>query len=475
MKRLVVILTVAVLGTTFYWYARPTAEVKIPATFEVEKHDFTIKHTVLGELRALDSITISAQKDLPIIYLISEGTHVHKGELLVRFDAGKYEAAVEASLAALQVARADQQKAEKDLEAQQQKLMAELARFEAEVRLAELDLIALKRKPLPNELEGARLERLKAQTAFNHAKKRRTVLPELVAKGYLTTGAMEEAELKYLEAKAYLQSARFNFDKVAAGATADELDRARIRLDQARIAFERAERGMQAQLQSFEAAIKREKANVERSKRLMDTAKVKLKLTDLYAPKEGLVVYATVGGERSTEKVQLGMIPFEGQPILYLPDLSTMVVDIEVNEIDIGKIKLGGPVEVGLETYPDTIFRGKILQIGSLARLRQMQGTASSIKVFDVTVHIEDKDSRLKPGLTATLDIIVDRQQNVISVPLAAVMSREGEDFAFVVNDGKVEQRKIVCSVSNEHRVLVKEGLRPGERVILHPPPAERL
>jgi HlyD family secretion protein len=136
---------------------------------------------------------------------------------------------------------------------------------------------------------------------------------------------------------------------------------------------------------------------------------VKLSHTDLHAPKEGLVVYATVGGERSAEKVQLGMIPFEGQPILYLPDLSTMVVDIEVNEIDIGKIRIDGPVEVKLETYADIAFRGRVLQIGSLARLKQMQnGAASSIKVFDVTVKIEDADPRLKPGLTASLDIIID-------------------------------------------------------------------
>jgi HlyD family secretion protein len=279
-----------------------------------------------------------------------------------------------------------------------------------------------------------------------------------------------------LEARTILQSARFNFDKVAAGATADELERTQIRLEQAQIALDRAQRGMEAQLQSFEASVEREKANVESARRMIATAKVKLNRTDLHAPKEGLVVYATVGGERSAEKVQLGMIPFEGQPILYLPDLSTMVVDIEVNEIDIGKIRIGGPVEVRLETYPDLTFRGQVLQIGSLARLKQMQnGAASSIKVFDTTVKIEDTDPRLKPGLTATLDIIIDRQQDALPVPLSAVMRRGGEDFVLVVNAGKVEPRKIVSGLSNEHQVMVREGLRSGERVILAPSPSERL
>jgi HlyD family secretion protein len=65
------------------------------------------------------------------------------------------------------------------------------------------------------------------------------------------------------------------------------------------------------------------------------------------APRDGLVVYVKAGGEKSAEKVQLGMIPFEGQPIIYLPDISTMVADTEANEIDIGKVTVGVPLRSG--------------------------------------------------------------------------------------------------------------------------------
>src|SRR5438128_7807662 len=116
----------------------------------------------------------------------------------------------------------------------------------------------------------------------------------------------------------------------------------------------------------------------------METRKVKRKRTERRATREGLVVYALLGREKSGEKVQLGMTPLDGQPILYLPDLSSMIADTEVNEIDIGKIKIGGSVEVRLETYPDTVFQGKILRIGSLAQVKRGQsGTTSGVKVFD--------------------------------------------------------------------------------------------
>jgi HlyD family secretion protein len=476
MKGFAVICVVALLGTASYWYTRPIPEAQVPVTFAAEKRDVTIKLSVLGELRALNSAIISAQIDVPIIYLAPEGTHVQKGDLLVSLDPSKYEVALAESRATLQVTRADQQKAEKDLEAQSQKLLAEVARFEAEVALAQLDLEDLKKKPLPDELEKARFELEKAKTAFDYAEKRRNVLPDLVDKGYITKETLEEAELRYVETKANLQSAKFTFDKVAAGATRAELDRVQLRLKQAQFALNKAQSGMQAQLQAFEATVEREQANVERAKSLIETAKVRLRRTELRAPQEGLVVYARVGGEKSGEKVQLGSIPFEGQPILYLPDLSSMVVDTEVNEIDIGKIKKGGPVEIRLDTYPDTVFQGKILHIGSLAQVKRGQtGTTFGVKVFDVTVQIEGKDPRLKPGLTANLDIIVDRQQDVISVPLSAVVSHGGEHVVFVIDASKPEERKVVLGPSNAHNVIVMEGLRPGELVLLDPSPLGRL
>ena len=462
----VTILVTAVLGTAFYWYTRPTLEVQAAPSVAVEQGVFTVKLSELGQLRALESVTLSAQKDLPIIELVAEGTYVKEGETLVRFDASRYEAMLDETTAARDVAQAEMRKAQQDLAAQRQKLLAEIARFDLEARLAQYDLDDLKKKPLPNELESARMEQERAKAAFDNAEKKRNILPEFVEKGFITRSALEEAELRYIEAKATLQSAQFNFTKVSAGALPQELDRANVRLGQAKFALEKAQSAMDSQLQAFEATVEREKANVQKAEKAIKTAEARLGRTWLEAPKDGLVVYATLSGEKAGEKVQLGMIPYQGQPILYLPDLSTIVADTEVNEIDIGRVQGGGPVEVLLEAYPGTVFHGRVLQIGSLARFKQ-RGSNSGIKVFDVTVKIEEHDPRLKPGLTATLDFIVERQQDVISIPLSAVMLRQGEHIALVSNAGKIEERKVVLGPSNEHHVVVSQGLRLGEHVLL--------
>jgi HlyD family secretion protein len=447
-----------------------SASVPSSALHEVQPGPVTITISERGELRALDSVTISAEADLPIVTLVPEGTQAKTGDLLVRFYAGKYAVALEEAKAAQQVAEAEVRRAEQERDAQRERLAAESARYESEARVAQLDLDELKKKPLPEDLARARLVLDQARVASRHAEARLRILPKLVDKGFVTKETMEEAELKAIAARTDLQAAEVQHAKVAAGAPPIELEKATMRLEQAIFAHEKARRGMESQVQSYEAAIERVRANVLRSQNLIEQAQVKLKRTELYAPRDGLVVYAK--NKDGAEQVSLGMIPFEGQALLYLPDMSAMVVDTEVNEIDIGKVRVDGPVEVRLEAYPGVSFRGKVMKIGSLAKKKQSgAGSASGVKVFDVTARIEDQDPRLKPGLSAMVDVIVDRHEQAIAVPLSAVVARDDAHVVFVARGRRVEARPVVLGSSNEHRVVIREGLEPGERVVLAPPP----
>lgn len=472
-RLLIVVLTVALgLMAGYYWYVDLTPEETSPALFEVKEGDFKVTLTELGELRALDSVTVSARtSSTAITYLIPEGTQVKKGDVLARLDPTKYEVGLEHNRAAVQVADAEVRAAEKNLEVLRQQLLAQIASFEAEVNLARLVLAELKRKPLPDEVQKARLEVEKAKMVFGNAEKKQRLLPDLVEKGFITKDTLDKAELEYLEAKAGLQVSQFNLAKVSAGATPHELAQARIRLEMAKSALEKGRRSVEPQLQSGEASVERAKANDEQARNIFDGSLQHIDMTVLRAPQDGLVVYAKAGKRGASEKIQLGVIPYKGQPLIHLPDLSTMVVDTEINEIDIGKVKIGMPVEVKLEAYPGAVFPAKVLQIASLANVKQgTPETASGIKVFDVTVQIDERDTRLRPGLTAVVDFIVEHQENVISVPLSAVVSQQDTHVVFITRDGKIEERQVVLGSSNAGRVMVKEGLHPGEQVLVNPP-----
>ena len=474
-NRLRLLAGVAVIGLLIgvgYHYAPVSANTVRPTVLSVTKGEFTVKVSALGELRALKSVKISAIDDNPVIFLAPEGTAVKKGDLLFRMLDVKYSVAIAQSEAQLRVANADLRKAKTDLDAQKQRLLAEISKFEAEVRLAALAHAELKKKPLPQNLSKAQLELDQATASLKNAARNRDVLPPLVEKGYITRETLDDAELKLSETQARVQLAQFNFDTISAGATRQELEQAAIRVEQAKIAVERARSGMNSQIQSYEASVMRQEAGVGHAKSLIKKAKQKKSKGEAYAPRDGLVVYAHQEGKGVSGEIQLGMIPFQGQTLLYLPDLSKMVVDTNVNEFDIGKIKVGGLVEVRPQAFPGTVFKGEVLKIGSLAkRKRSASGEATAVKVFAVKVKIVGPDPRLKPGLTATVDFVTERREDVITVPLMSVMERADGHGVLVADEfGNIAERKIVLGPSNDTSVVVMKGLNPGDQVVLKLP-----
>src|SRR5712664_499988 len=343
---------VALLGSAWIlWYLRSPDARKAPATVEVKRGEIAVRITGLGELRAFESVTISAQREDRIMYLVPEGTSVKSGEVLVRFDASAAEALQVENRARLEVARAELRKAERELEAQREKQLAEVARYKRDLRLAQLDLEEIRQKPLPADLERARLELDRARAVFEMEGKRRSQVPDLVRRGLVSKNAVDEVEVKYLEAKVGLQVAESNLSRVALGATPAEVERAKMRLEAAKSEVEKDRREGEAQVAGLEAALERARAEVAHAKGQVDGAQVGLANTVLRAPGSGIVVYAKAIEGRPSDKVGIGMITREGQPILFLRDVSRMVVSTEINETDIGKVNLGAPAEARLEGY----------------------------------------------------------------------------------------------------------------------------
>jgi HlyD family secretion protein len=457
------------LGSGIYWYARSAPAGTTASVVEAVKGDLIVKITEPGEVRAEKFATILSRKDGPIAYVVPEGTRVKAGDVVVRFDATQQETALAAARVELLAAEAELRKAQMDVEAQNLKLAAELARLEADFRLAQVEVADLKMKPRRDEFEKARLELEKAKVTFEQAEKRRALLPDLVKKGFVTQSTLDEAELNYVAADSGLQAARFNFDKIAAGATPEELEKATIKATQTKFAFEKARVSLESQLKALEASIMKHRADVQKAQNLIAKARDELERTQLRAPQAGLAVHGTRGG--SGDKIHAGLMTWAGEALINLPDMTAMVADTEVNEIDIGKVQMGAPVAVRLEAYPGAVFHGTVNKIGTVARFKKNRsGTVSAVKVFDVTVQIAEMDSRVKPGLTAMLDIIVDHQKDVISVPHSAIAFRGVERVVFVAKGDKIEERKVVLGPSNDQRVVVKDGLRPGERLLVEAP-----
>lgn len=126
------------------------------------------------------------------------------------------------------------------------------------------------------------------------------------------------------------------------------------------------------------------------------------------------------------EIVMIGTMNNPGTVIMTVADLDTIEVEVEVDETDISRVKLGQEVEIEVDAFPDTTFRGQVTEVGNAAKI---SGYSSSDRVtnFLVTVLLLDDVPDIKPGMTATADITVDRREDALCVPIQAVVYREQE------------------------------------------------
>ncbi len=240
-------------------------------------------------------------------------------------------------------------------------------------------------------------------------------------------------------------------------------------VDTARLAYEE----VRSQTRSFEAAVTAKRANVSRAEKEVADRQRKLDAGVVTAPRGGLVVYAEVGGAGSGRKITVGMTPFEGMDLMFLPDISSMVVDAEISEFDLSKVKIGSPVELRLDAYPDAVFSGEVVHVSTLARrkISKVTNKPTGLKVFDVTIKIVDKDDRLKPGLSSTVDILVSEHDDVLYVPVAGIFLDDlDETVVYVQNGAKIEPRRVEVAGSSDRVAILASGVNENEEILLSVP-----
>jgi RND family efflux transporter MFP subunit len=283
--------------------------------------------------------------------------------------------------------------------------------------------------------------------------------------------AQLEAALSNLEQhKNAEQQARLEYEKLPELAEKGFINRNEVAT--ARLAYEK----VLSARRSYEAAVVAARANVERAAQEVNQSQLKYDLGAIQAPRDGLVVYARVGDPGANRKVEVGMTPFEGQDLMYLPDLSSMIVETEISEVDLSRVQLGNPAELRLDAYPDASFRGEVAVISGLARrkISKVTGKPTGLKVFDVTIKVLDRDERLRPGLTTTTEILVSDYRDALYIPVAAVFLDElDQTIAYVRRLGSVAPAPIVLADSSDRVAIVSQGLEEGQEVLLEIP--ERL
>lgn len=191
------------------------------------------------------------------------------------------------------------------------------------------------------------------------------------------------------------------------------------------------------------------------------------------ARKPGLVVYGGGGDEMfyygDQERIREGGTVRERQSIITIPDMTRMGVKVKIHESYIKQVKKGQKVRITVDAFQDQRLSGEVAKVGVLPD-SQNRWMSPDLKVYLTTVRIDGTNTWLKPGMTAKVEIMVDRLAEVVFVPVQAVTPLEGKQVCHVVSGGSARPREVEIGQFNDEFIEIKKGLIEGERVLLRPP-----
>jgi HlyD family secretion protein len=205
-----------------------------------------------------------------------------------------------------------------------------------------------------------------------------------------------------------------------------------------------------------------------------------LNKTVFNAPINGMITSLRV---EEGETAIIGTMNNPGTVLMVIADLSVMEVEVEVDETDVVGIKLGQEANVRVDAFPDTVFKGKVTEIGSSALQRATGGaTTQEAKDFKVVVTLENPSQRLKPGLSASADIITAQKKSVLAVPISSLILRDRaaaagdrpdakkeEEGVFTVENGRVKFQPVEKGISGGMSMEITSGLKESQDIVTGP------
>jgi len=239
-------------------------------------------------------------------------------------------------------------------------------------------------------------------------------------------------------------------------------------LDQAQRAYARLENGtspadvavLQAQVEDAIREVERLKDGpdpdrVAAARARLAAAQAALDLRQLAAPFDGVVTYVNV---------QPADLVTPGSRAFRIDDLSTLLLDVRVSEIDINRLQPGQTVTIRLDAV-----RGKEYT-GVVAEVPPVGDVVDDAVTFAVRIKIQDADSQVRPQMTGSAQVVLESLKDVLLVPSRAIRLLDGQRVIYVLKNGKPEPAKVTLGVTSAEEVEVLEGeLQPGDEIVINP------
>ena len=257
--------------------------------------------------------------------------------------------------------------------------------------------------------------------------------------------AKSDADSKVASALSSLQSARVNYTKVKASVTQAELAAAQSSLTQAKNNLDELLAGPTA------AELGSAQNSVESAQIALSQVKLKLQQAQVIAPFDGVIttISAKIGQTASGTAMEIA-------------DLDRLIISVNMSEVDINKVKVGQPAQVTLDAVMDASFSGLV----SLIAPAGVQ--SSGVVNYPVTVVVDKPTEAVKTGMTANVNITVQKSENVLLVPNRAVKTVNRQKVVTVLLEGRQVVVPVQTGLSGDSMTEISNGLKEGDLVVVN-------
>lgn len=442
-------------------------------TTQVRRGGFTIKISEIGVLDAVQSLSISnplRSGSSKLLRLVPEGTRVKKGDFLAEFDPTEIEEQLERQQATVDELAIRLAEAEEGLALEKIQNERDLAAARHAVLLAELelkDVLEGSGKQATIELKSNVDE---AKARFERERERYKDIDDLYRQDFVSAFELSKQQIAMDEAQHDYELAQKKYDLRIQYTYPAEKARKEAGLAKAQSELGSLEKSVQRSFARERARTENARSNLSSARQKLKQAEDELKAAQVTSPGEGYVIYQKIwaGGWR---KIQVGDALWRNYVFLTIPDLTAMVVNTRVREVDVHHISKGQKAGVKIDAFPELLIQGEVDAIATLAVTDRETPTPE--KYFDLTVKLDQTDPRLRPGMTARVEILVGEVADALIIPVYAIFIEDGKPVCFVKTDDKPVRRQIKLGRQNADLAEVVEGLREGETILLARPPAK--
>lgn len=402
-----------------------------------------------------------------LVSIVPEGTKVKKGEEVARFDPDALQKGINEQEVKWEQADSKVKTARSELEVQKNKAEGEIAKAKLALTLAVIDhesyeegeylveldkrkgTLELGKKELKEAEDGLEFTRSMVKKGFAQMEQKRVM--ELNVEGKRYAVRQQEADLKVLT----------KFSKVR------KLTELKAKAEDAKRELERTHKSQAAATEKADSELRASLKMAEVEQRQLERVRRQLGKCAINAPEDGILIYYRRGYWDDGSRIRPGIPVSYLQPIITIPDLRRMKVNLKVHESVLKKVKVGQRATLKVDALPNQVLTGRVVSVGAQALQNDWGG--GGVKEYMVEIAIDDipADAELRPGMTAEATVLIKTVPDALTVPVQAVTESGGRHVCYVVAGGTIERREVRVGEANEYLVQILDGVSEGEQVAL--------